>query len=183
MVEIRMHGRGGQGAAVAVQILAAAAFEEGYYGRASIAVGGGERRGAPVFAFCKIDREKIREQTKIQNPDYLIVQDITLLDVVNVFDGLKPGGTAIINTEKKPEEIKVPVKGVKVITVPASRIAKEIIGLPITNTTMLGAFAAISGLVSVDAIKKVIKQRFPGPRGDKNAEAAQKTYEFVKERL
>ena len=187
MIEIRIHGRGGQGSAVAVQILAAAAFEEDYYGRASIAVGGGERRGAPVFAFCKIDKEKIREQTKIQNPDYLIVQDVTLLDVVNVFDGIKPGGTAIMNTEKSPEELRIPeevgLKGVKIVTVPASRIAAETIGAPITNTTLLGAFAAVSGLISIDSIKKVIKQRFPGARGDKNAEAAQKTYDLVKERL
>ena len=164
MLEVRIHGRGGQGSAAAVQMLAAAAFEEGYYGRAFIAVGGGERRGAPVFAFCKIDKGKIREQTKIENPDFLIVQDLTLLDAVNVFDGLKPDGIALINTEKTPEELGV--KGINIQTVPASRIAAETIGVPITNTTMMGAFAALSG-----------------SRGEKNAEAAQKTYDFVKERL
>ena len=181
MLEIRIHGRGGQGSAVAVQMLAAAAFEEGYYGRAFIAVGGGERRGAPVFAFCKIDKDKIREQTKVQNPDYLIVQDVTLLDVVNVFDGLKPDGTVIINTEKTPEELGI--TGMNVKTVPASKIAAEVIGVPITNTTMLGAFSALAGIISIDAIKKVIRDRFPGSRGEKNAEAAQKTYDFIKEKL
>ena len=181
MLEIRIHGRGGQGSAVAVQILAAAAFEEGYYGRASIAVGGGERRGAPVFAFCKIDKDKIREQTKIYNPDCIIVQDVTLLDTVNVFDGLKPDGTAIINTEKTPEELGI--SGINIKTVPATRIATEMIGAPITNTILLGAFSAVVGVVSIDAIKKVIQDRFPGSRGKKNAEAAQKTYDFVKERI
>ena len=153
MLEIRIHGRGGQGSAVAVQMLAAAAFEEGYYGRAFIAVGGGERRGAPVFAFCKIDKEKIREQTKVENPDYLIIQDVTLLDVVNVFDGLKPDGIAIINTEKTPEELGI--SGINIMTVPASKIAAEVIGAPITNTTMLGAFSAIAGIISIDSMKKI----------------------------
>jgi len=178
MLEIRIHGRGGQGSAVAVQILAAAAFEEGYYGRAFIAVGGGERRGAPVFAFCKIDKEKIREQTKIANPDVLIVQDVTLLDAVNVFDGLKPDGIVLMNTEKSPEELGI--SGINIKTVPASRIAAEIIGAPITNTTMLGAFSAVANIISIDSIKKVIKARFPGSRGEKNAEAAQKTYDFIR---
>ena len=181
MLEIRIHGRGGQGSAVAVQMLAAAAFEEGYYGRAFIAVGGGERRGAPVFAFCKIDKEKIREQTKVENPDYLIVQDATLLDVVNVFDGIKPDGVAIINTEKTPEELGI--SGINVKTVPASKIAAEVIGAPITNTTMLGAFSAMSGIISIDVIKKVIRDRFPGNRGEKNAEAAQRTHDLIKEKL
>jgi len=180
MLEIRIHGRGGQGSAVAVQILATAAFEEGYYGRASIAVGGGERRGAPVFAFCKIDKEKIREQTKIDKPDLIVVQDVTLLDTVDVFAGLKPDGIVLINTEKTPEELGI--SGINIKTVPASRIATEIIGVPITNTTLLGAFAAITGIISIDSIKKVIQDRFPGGRGKKNAEAAQKTYDFVRER-
>jgi pyruvate ferredoxin oxidoreductase gamma subunit len=179
MIEIRIHGRGGQGSAVAVQILAAAAFAEGNYSRAFIAVGGGDRRGAPIVAFCKIDKEKIREQTKIQNPDFVLVQDVSLINVVNVFEGIKPGGTIVINTEKELEVQTAPE--VKVVAVPASKIAYQNIGLSITNTTMLGAFAAVSNSVSINAIKKAIVEKFPGPAGEKNATAAQKTYDYLKQ--
>jgi len=182
MLEIRIHGRGGQGSVVAAQILATAAFEEGYYGQASLyIVGGGDRRGAPVFAFCRINKDKIRERTNIYNPDCIIVQDVTLLDTVNVFEGLKPGGIALINTERTPEELGI--GGINIKTIPASRIAMEMIGAPITNTTLLGAFSAIMGVISIGAIKRVILDRFPGSQGQKNAAAAQKTYDFVKERI
>jgi len=182
MLKIRIHGRGGQGSFVAAQILATAGFEEGYYTQASLHIrGGGDRRGAPVLAYVKMDKEKIREKTRIIDPDHVIVQDVTLFDVVDVLDGLKPTGVAILNSEKTPDELKakIGIKNVNIKTVPASRIALEVTGSPITNTTILGAFAAATKELSIESIKKAILEILKGELGKKSTEPTQKAYNYM----
>ncbi|MDK1031295.1 MAG: pyruvate ferredoxin oxidoreductase subunit gamma [Planctomycetia bacterium] len=178
MKEIRIHGRGGQGSVTAAELLAVAAFADGKISQAFPAFGS-ERMGAPVQAFCRISDKKIRTREKVHHPDYVIVQDPSLLKDVDVFEGLKTGGMAIINTDKSPEELGVP-EGVDVKTIAATAIAREIIGRPIPNTVLVGAFAGFTGEISVEAIKESVKHRFPGKVGELNAEAIQKAYDMVR---
>jgi pyruvate ferredoxin oxidoreductase gamma subunit len=176
MIEIRFHGRGGQGAVTAAKILAKAAFEDGKYSQA-FPFFGVERRGAPVMAFTRIDDKPIQIRYQVQNPDYVIVLDEGLLDVVDVFSGIKDDGKAIINTNKE-EKLKE-YSNKEVYSIDATGIALENLGVPIVNTIMLGAFSKKSGKVSLDSIIKVIKETFPGKLGDKNSKAAEIAYEEV----
>jgi pyruvate ferredoxin oxidoreductase gamma subunit len=178
LIEVRLHGRGGQGVVTAAELLAIAAFEDGKVAQAFPSFGS-ERMGAPVEAFVKIDEKEIRSRSQITNPDYIIVQDPTLLGAVDVFRGLKDGGLAIINTEKKPNEMNLQTKA-KVMTVPATDIATKIIGRPIPNTTLMGAFAGATNLIKLESIERCIKERFPGELGEKNAKAARAAYDYVR---
>ena len=175
MIEIRFHGRGGQGAVTAAEILAKAAFEDGKYCQA-FPFFGVERRGAPVMAFSRIDEKPIRRRYQIYYPDYVVVLDDGLLDVVDVFAGLKEGGKVIINTN---QDIKTD-NSAEVYSIDATGIALDVLGIPIVNTVMLGAFSRSTGEVSLESIIKIIKQTFPGKIGDKNAKAAEIAYEKVK---
>ena len=179
MIEIRLHGRGGQGSVTAAELLAVAAFDDGKEAQAFPAFGV-ERRGAPVMAFCRISDGPIRLRTQIYDPDYVIVQDPTLMDSVNVLAGLKPDGTVLINSESKPEDLKLNTKA-RVVAFPATEIALEELGRPIMNTVLLGAFAGLSGMISFEAIERSIGHRFPGELGEKNIKAARRAYELVKE--
>ena len=177
MKELRIHGRGGQGSVTAAELIAVAAFEGGVYAQAFPAFGV-ERRGAPVQAFVRFDNKKIRLRSQIYEPDYIIVQDSTLIKDVNVFHGVKEGGIAIINTEKA---ISYPVpKGVKVIAIDATSIALQQIGLPITNTALMGAFAAASGEIGFAALEDAVKRRFKGDLAMKNIAAAKAAFDTVK---
>ncbi|MFA4935100.1 MAG: pyruvate ferredoxin oxidoreductase subunit gamma [Candidatus Methanoperedens sp.] len=179
MKEIRIHGRGGQGSVTAAELLAVAAFEDGKYSQAFPAFGV-ERRGAPVTAFVRLDDKPIRLRSQIYEPDYVIVQDVTLVDVVNVAAGTKPDGFILINTEKNPEsftlDTKAPIK-----TLDATKLAMEIIGKPIVNTILVGAFAGVSGLIKPESIKNAVMERFPGKVGEKNAAAIQAAYDLMEE--
>ncbi|OPY27931.1 MAG: Pyruvate synthase subunit PorC [Methanobacterium sp. PtaU1.Bin242] len=175
MIEIRFHGRGGQGAVTAAEILAKAAFEDGKYCQA-FPFFGAERKGAPVMAFSRINDSPIRRRYQVYNPDYVIVLDDTLLEAVDVLSGLKEDGKVIINAK---DDVNL-TKDVETYTIDATGIALEILGVPIVNTVMLGAFAGATDLVSLDSIIKVIKDTFPGKMGDKNANAAQIAYEKIK---
>jgi len=176
--ELRIHGRGGQGSVTAAELIAVAAFEGGMYAQAFPAFGV-ERRGAPVQAFVRFDNQKIRLRSQIYEPDYIIVQDSTLIRDVNVFLGLKSGGIAIINTEKA---LTYPFpEGVKVITIDATSIALRQLGVPITNTALLGAFAAASGEIKLSALEDAVRRRFKGDIAEKNIAAAKEAYQFVKE--
>jgi pyruvate ferredoxin oxidoreductase gamma subunit len=179
MIEIRIHGRGGQGSVTAAELLAVAAFDDGREAQAFPAFGV-ERRGAPVLAFCRISDEPIRLRSQIYEPDYVIVQDPTLMETVNVLAGLKPGGTVLINTERPASELGVKTSA-RVVTVPATQIALEELGRPIMNTAIVGAFSGISGAISFEAIERSIRHRFAGELGEKNVAAARKAYEMVKE--
>ena len=178
MRELRIHGRGGQGSVTAAELIATAAFTAGVFSQAFPAFGV-ERRGAPVQAFVRFSDEKIRLRSQVYEPDYVIVQDSTLIRDVNVFSGMKDGGLVLINTEKKGE-YNVPA-GVKVIAFDATKIAIEEIGLPITNTTLMGAFAAASGEITLDALKGAIEERFPGKLAVTNFAAAKRAYEMIQE--
>ncbi|WOF15196.1 pyruvate ferredoxin oxidoreductase subunit gamma [Methanoplanus sp. FWC-SCC4] len=177
MRELRIHGRGGQGSVTAAELIATAAFKSKVYSQAFPAFGV-ERRGAPVQAFVRFDDKKIRLRSQIYEPDYIIVQDSTLIKDVDVFSGLKEGGIAIINTEKDLEA-GLP-EGVKIIKIDATSIALEVLGLPIENTTLMGAFAAATGEIEMAAIEEALKERFPLPLAEKNIAAAKKAYEIVK---
>jgi len=176
MIEIRFHGRGGQGAVTAAEILAKAAFEDGKYSQA-FPFFGVERRGAPVMAFTRIDDKPIQIRYQVQNPDYVVVLDDGLLDVVDVFSGIKDTGKVIINTNKKDKLDEYKEK--EAYDIDATGIALENLGVPIVNTIMLGSFAKKSGEVSLDSIIKVINETFPGKLGDKNSKAAKIAYDEI----
>lgn len=178
MKELRIHGRGGQGSVTAAELIATAAFAGGVYAQAFPAFGV-ERRGAPVQAFVRFSDTVIRLRSQIYEPDYIIVQDSTLIHDVNVFAGMSQGGIAIINTEKEGD-YKIP-DGVRLIVINATEIALEEIGLPITNTTLMGAFAAASGEITLEALKDAINERFSGKLAETNFAAAKRAYNMVKE--
>ena len=174
MIEIRFHGRGGQGAVTAAEILAKAAFEDGKYCQA-FPFFGAERKGAPVMAFTRIHDKPIRRRYQVYNPDHVLVLDATLLEAVDVLSGLKTGGKVIVNSK---DDLELSVA--EVHTIDATGIALDVLGVPIVNTVMLGSFAKVIGGVSLDSIIKIIKETFPGKIGEKNAEAAKIAFEKVK---
>ena len=176
MIEVRFHGRGGQGVVRSANILAIAAFKEGKY-RQAFPFFGTERRGAPVVSFARIDDEFIKTREQIYNPDYVIVLDSTLLDVVDVTKGLKDNGMVIINTNKK---VSLRTNS-QVKAVDATAIALEVIGKPFVNTPMIGALVGATNIVKLDSVAEVIKERFPEEIAQKNIEAVKKTYEKIKE--
>ena len=174
MLEIRFHGRGGQGSVTAAEVLATAAFKDGKYSQA-FPIFGVERRGAPVQAFCRIDDRFIRVRCQIYEPDVVVVQDATLIADIDVTAGLKENGTVLINSAKSPEEFSFDGNAL-VKTVDATRLALETLGRPIVNTVMLGALAKL-GIVSLDSIVEVVGARFSGKLGEKNISAVKKAFE------
>ncbi len=179
MIEIRLHGRGGQGSVTAAELLAVSAFDDGREAQAFPAFGV-ERRGAPVMAFCRISEQPIRIRTQIYSPDYVIVQDPTLMESVNVLAGIKDNGTVLINSEQKAEDLGLKTSA-RVVAFPATQIAMEELGRPIMNTVLLGAFAGLSGAISFEAIERSIRHRFQGELGEKNIKAARRAFELMKE--
>lgn len=174
MRELRIHGRGGQGAVVASKVLAAALFAEGRSVQAFPAFGV-ERRGAPVTAFLRYSRGPILLRCEIQAPDDLIILDPTLIKAVDVTQGLKDGGSILINSDRPPETYESLTKRFRVALVDASAIARRH-GLgsktqPVVNTAILGAFAANSGAVGLEAICEAIAEAVPGKQA-LNVEAA-----------
>ncbi len=176
MIEIRLHGRGGQGAVTSAELLALAAINEGKYAQAFPSFGP-ERRGAPVVAFCRIDDERIRLRTNIYRPDLVLVLDPSILRLVNVSGGLKDDGFLVTNTRYTGKEIREEL-GIKqtLATVNATQIAREELGLPITNTTMLGSLLKANQILSVDSLVEPLKKRF-GRIAEKNIRAFQRAYE------
>ncbi len=180
MLEVRFHGRGGQGAVIASEILATAAFYEGKY-VSSFPYFGVERRGAPVTAFTRIDNKPIRVKTQIYNPDHVIVLDHSLLTLVNVTNGLKDGGLVLVNTIKDPRELNINAK--VLATVNASEIAlNHSLGshsAPIVNTAILGAYANVSGTVKLESLKRAIEENVSG-MVDENIASAEDAFKNVK---
>jgi pyruvate ferredoxin oxidoreductase gamma subunit len=175
--EIRIHGRGGQGSVTAAELIAVAAFEDGKWSQA-FPYFGTERRGAPVTAFARISDRQIRTRSQIYQPDYIIVQDPSLIHSVDVASGIKDDGLIIINSEKKPSELSLNTKA-QIKTIDATGLALEVIGLPIVNTALLGAFAGATGLIRLDSVNKAIRARFPGKVGEKNVEAVKRAFELM----
>jgi len=180
MLQIRIHGRGGQGVVTAAELLSVAAFLEGRHAQAFPSFGS-ERTGAPVVAFCRIDERLIRSHEPIAHPDALIVQDPSLLHQVDVFGGLRDGGVVVLNTGRTIAELGLEdVAGRFAIrTVPASEIAREHVGRPIPSAALLGAFAAATGAVTIDAVAAAIRERFAGPVAAGNVAAAEAAHDLV----
>jgi len=176
ILEVRWHGRGGMGAVTAAELIARAAIREGKYAQ-SFPSFGPERRGAPVIAFLRISDEFIRIRTNIYQPDIVAVLDPKLLRIVDVTSGLKNEGKIIINSTKSPAQLKSEF-GYRwpVASLDATRIARETIGLPITNTTMMGALLKVTEAVKMDAVVEETRERF-GKRADGNIEAMRRAYE------
>ena len=185
MFTVRIHGRGGQGAVTAAEVLSIAAFDEGKYSQA-FPTFGSERRGAPVVSSCRIDESPIRSHETIDRPDALIILDPTLLSQVKVFEGIGPDSYILINTTHSLDELGLVelASGLhpgRVVSVPATDLAREHLGRPLPNAALLGGFAALTGVVSVASILCAIHQRFQGPVGAANAAAAKAAFDLVRD--
>jgi len=182
MYQVRIHGRGGQGVVTAAELIAIAAFYEGHVAQAFPSFGV-ERTGAPIEAFARIDDKPIRTREHIYHPDFLIVQDATLLSSVDVAKGCGLKTIAIINTSRTNTDIKINLPMANVKTIDATAIALEEIGKNIVNTVILGAFAKDSGLISLDSLKKAVKQKF-AEKGEaiinKNIKAIERAFNLSK---
>ena len=187
MLQIRIHGRGGQGVVTAAEMLSVAAFEQGRHAQAFPSFGS-ERTGAPVVAFCRIDTREIRLREPIMAPDVLIVQDPTLLHQVDVFQGLKPDGWVLINTRKSFDALGLAdvarrFRHERLTTVPASDIAMRHLKRPLPNAVLLGGFAALAGLVSIEAVEHAIRHTFDGAVADANVAAAREAHDYVRREI
>ncbi len=179
LVEIRFHGRGGQGAVTAANILVLAAYKSGLWGQA-FPFFGAERRGAPVTAFARLSSRRIRVRSMIRHPDIVVILDPLLPRLVNVLSGLKSDGLVVANSSSRPDYVGKH----RVFYVNASKIALDLklilAGWPLVNTAMLGALAKALGM-SIDVVEDAIKEYIGGERGERNAEAARRAYEEVVE--
>ena len=176
LIEIRWHGRGGQGAVTSAELLAQAAINEGHYAQAFPSFGP-ERRGAPVLAFVRISQQPILIRAEISQPDMVVVLDPGLLPIVNVTSGLKANGIVVVNTKKQAEQIRQEF-GINwtIATIDATTIARELLGVPITNTTMVGAVIKTAGVVELDSLLEPLERRF-GRLAERNANAMRRAYE------
>lgn len=187
MLQVRFHGRGGQGVVTAAEMLSIAAFEQGRHALAFPSFGS-ERTGAPVVAFCRIDDQEIRLREPILEPDALIIQDPTLLHQVDVFQGLKPDGYVLINSTRSFDDLGVGditqrFRHERLTHVPATEIAMKHLGRPVANAVLLGGFAALSGLITLDAVAHAIRDKFSGKVAEGNVAAAAEAYDYIQKEL
>jgi len=177
MIEIRWHGRGGQGAVTSCELLAQAAISEGKYALAFPSFGP-ERRGAPVLAFDRInDEEPVRRRAEITQPDVVVVLDPGLLPIVNVTSGLKENGAVILNTQKTAEQIKSEFGiNARLATIDATKIAREELGVPIVNTTMLGALIKVTDIIKLESVSEPLERRF-GRLAERNLKAMKRAHQ------
>jgi len=175
MIEVRVHGRGGQGGVTSAEMLAIAAINEGKFAQAFPSFGP-ERRGAPVVAFARVSDKRIRNRTKVYTPDVVMVLDPSVLSIVDVTEGLKSDGMLVINSAKSIAELRTEF-GFKtsLARVDATHIALQELGLPITNTTMLGAAVKAASLVPVEALVGPLEARF-GRIAAKNIKALHRAF-------
>lgn len=176
LVEIRWHGRGGQGAVTSAELVAQAAINEGKYAQAFPSFSP-ERRGAPVLAFNRINEtQPIRTRAEIEEPDIVIVLDTTLLSIIDLASGLKDKGIIIINTKKSAKQIKADfnISG-SIAVVDAKTIAMEELKIPIVNTTMIGALIKTTGLIKLESMKEPLEKRF-GRLAERNIKAMERAY-------
>jgi pyruvate ferredoxin oxidoreductase gamma subunit len=178
MYSVRIHGRGGQGVVTAAGLLSLAAFLEDRHAQAFPSFGS-ERTGAPVVSFCRIDDREIRLREPIAVPDALIIQDPTLLHQVDVFGGLVPGGCIVLNSSHDAAALGVDGVDARLVTVPASELAREHLGRPLPGPALLGAFAALTGVVSLPSVLAAIRDRFTRTAAEGNAAAAEAAHAFV----
>jgi pyruvate ferredoxin oxidoreductase gamma subunit len=179
MIEVRWHGRGGQGSFTVARLLGlSAALYENRHALAFPSFGP-ERRGAPVLGFTKIDDYKINDRSAVKACDYVVVLDETLMDE-HIGDGLREGGTVLVNTNS-PERYIEMVKGVSLVSLDATTLALDILGRPITNTAMLGALIAVADIVSLESALKGISVEMKPVLVEKNIAVVRRAYEIVKE--
>jgi pyruvate ferredoxin oxidoreductase gamma subunit len=187
MLQVRIHGRGGQGVVTAAEMLSIAAFQQGQYAQAFPSFGS-ERTGAPGVAFCRVDAHEIRLREPIVEPDVVIVQDPTLLHQVDVFQGLRPDGYVLINSRRSFDalgigEVSARFRRERLCTVAATDIALRHLGRPVPNTVLLGGFAALSGLITLAAVAHAIRGRFSGALAEGNVAAATEAFDYVRQQL
>lgn len=185
MFQVRIHGRGGQGAVTAAEMLSVAAFDEGRHAQA-FPTFGSERTGAPVVSFCRIDDRPIRIHEPITRPDALLIQDPTLIHQVRLFDGLPPDAFVLLNTSRSFESLGLSdvvgrLRPGRAVCLAATDIARAALGRPLPNTALLGGFAALTGLVSLGSVTRAIRQAFAGEVGESNVRAAEEAFERVAE--
>lgn len=187
MFQIRIHGRGGQGVVSASELLSYAAFEEGKYAQ-SFPSFGSERMGAPVQAFARISDAEITIREPVLEPDMLIIQDPTLFQAIDVFEGAKTDGYLLINSSKTIEqlgieEITAQYPKNHVMLLPATDLALKYIKLPKPNTVLLGGFAALSNMIQMPALENAINGKFPPKLAEPNIAAAKAGYEIIMQLL
>ena len=170
MIELRIHGRGGQGNVVAAYLLATAAFESGRYCQAFPAFGA-ERRGAPVAAFVRIDEQPILRRDAVRTPAFLIVQDAGLLHDAHITDGLRPGGAILVNAD--PGAPMLAGQSETVVALPASTKAQEIVGRPVPNVALLAAFLTLTDMLPIEALERAVRGRFHGDILERNLQLMQ----------
>ncbi len=177
LTEIRWHGRGGQGVVTSAELVAKAAIDEGKYAQAFPAFGA-ERRGAPIVAFVRISADKpIRIRAEVTDPDIVVVLDPSLLRVVDVTSGLKANGMLVVNSKKQPEQIEKELGyNHSLATVDATAIARELLGVNIVNTSMIGALLKAAGVVELESLFEPLRQRF-GRLAERNIDAMKRAYE------
>ena len=176
MIEIRFHGRGGQGSVTCAELLALSAIGEGKYAQAFPSFGP-ERRGAPVVAFCRISDQPIKIRANVYEPDIVMVLDSSLLKLVNVAAGMKERGLIVTTSQDTPEKVREILKvKYRLAVVDATKIAMEVLGVPITNTTMLGSLVKASEIVKRESFVDPFKNRF-GRIAEKNISAFNKAYQ------
>jgi len=159
MTQIRIHGRGGQGVVTASELIAIAAFEDGLYSQAFPSFGV-ERTGAPIESYVRIDDKPIKIREHVYNPDILIVLDASLLNVMDVTYGCNKETSIVVNTSKDKKDLDLGISSENIYTIDASKIALDIIGKDIANTTILGSFAQNTGEVSLQGLKRAVEQKF-----------------------
>ncbi len=184
MFQVRIHGRGGQGVVTAAEMLSVAAFLHGRHAQAFPSFGS-ERMGAPVVAYCRIDSDPIRTHDPVSDVDCLVIQDPTLLHEVDLFSGLHSDSYVLINSERTFGDLGVKDIGEgmrldRLLTVPATELARQCIGRPVPNTALLGGLVAMTDVVPLTALLAAIRRRFIGELADANATAASKAAAFVR---
>jgi pyruvate ferredoxin oxidoreductase gamma subunit len=180
VIEVRIHGRGGQGVVTAAELLSVAAFNDGRHSQAFPSFGS-ERTGAPVVAFCRIDDRPIRAHDPISSPGAVIIADPTLLHQVDVFGGVRDDAYVLINTSRDLAgvglgELVPRLRPDRLRTVRATELAREHVGRPLPNAALLGAFARLTGAVTIESVAAAIRARFSGAIGERNVAAAQAAY-------
>ena len=182
MLEILFHGRGGQGAVTAANVLVAAALKDGHRGVQAFPLFGSERRGAPVKAFARIADSEVNLRSQIYSPDIVVVVDPALLKMVDVTEGLKPGGILILNTTSGPGGFEFS-RRFKVATVDAAAISIKhkllVGGIPVINTPILGVIPRVTDVVTIASVESAIKDQWKGEAGVRNALASREAYDLT----
>ncbi len=189
MFEVRFHGRGGQGVVTAADLLALAAFEEGWHAQ-SFPSFGSERTGAPVVAYCRLSERDIRTREPVVAPDCVIVIDPTLVHQVNLFAGLRPDGFVLVNSTRTLDllglgSMRDEFDSAHLLTMPATEVALRQVGRPLPNAALVGGFAAVTARVSIGAVGTAIRERFrKDPTvAERNVAAATEIYHYARQAM